>query len=118
MDDGVNIVRQADLSPLHDEGIIIYSHPLLLKQLGRVQKVCVDATFSSSPKLFSQLWIIYGLVGDVAWVPLIYANMPNKQMDTYTRLYDILDRVMLYSTDEPICFKDNLEGEKLIDSNI
>ena len=79
MNDGVNIVRQADLSPLHDEGIIIYSHPLLQKQLGRVLKVCDDATFSSSPKLFSQLWIIYGLVGDAAWVPLIYANMPNKQ---------------------------------------
>ncbi len=101
MDDGVNIVRQADLSLLHDEGIIIYSHPLLLKQMGQVQKVCNDATFSSYPKLFSQLWIIYDLVGDAAWVPLIHANMPNKQMDTYACLYDIFYHVILYSIDEP-----------------
>ena len=60
MDDGVNIIRMTDFSPLHENGLIIISHPVLLKQLGVVNKIAVDATFSSSPKLFSQVWIIYG----------------------------------------------------------
>ena len=60
MDDGVNIIRQSDSSQLHENGILILSHPVLLKQLGVVNRVCVDATFSASPKLFSQLLIVYG----------------------------------------------------------
>ena len=51
MDDGVNIIRMTDFSPLHENGLIIISHPVLLKQLEVVNKIAVDATFSSSPKL-------------------------------------------------------------------
>ena len=37
--------------------------------------------------------------------------MPDKSQETYTRLYDILDRHMLYHPDGPITFKDGLEGK-------
>ena len=62
MKDGTNIIQSSNISSATEDGIILITHPQLLKFLGTVDRICVDATFSVTPKLFSQVWIIYGKI--------------------------------------------------------
>ena len=61
--DGTNIIIESDLSQERENGIMLFSHPDLIKKLGTVNKIGCDATFSATPHLYFQLWIIHGLVG-------------------------------------------------------
>lgn len=47
-----------------------------------------NGTFKISPPLFTQLYIVHGLVNNPV-VPLVYALLPNKTMNTYERLFQI-----------------------------
>ena len=49
----------------------------------------LDGTFKVTPSLFYQLYTIHGVSGD--WVfPCVYALLPNKEMATYSRLFQAL----------------------------
>ena len=53
--------------------------------------------------------VFKGLVADSVWIPIMYSCMPDKQMTTYAKLYDMVDELMLYHQDGPLSFKADLE---------
>ena len=54
----MNIIGEYELSPETEDGLMLFSHPDLAKKLSTVTKLCCDATFSPTPKIYSQLWMI------------------------------------------------------------
>lgn len=60
-----------------------------LKKLGRSSTWFSDGTFSVCPSLFTQLYTIHGMYGDVA-LPLIYALLPDKAESTYIRVLEAI----------------------------
>ena len=82
MNDGTNIIIDEDISPDNENGIIMFSHPKLLKQLSAAKKIAVDGTFSVCPKpLFQQLWILTALIQSI-WIPIgltkIHVKCPKR----------------------------------------
>ena len=53
-----------------------------------------DGTFSVSPKLYTQVYIVHGLDKDGTALPLVYALLPNKQESSYLRFFSALARKM------------------------
>ena len=53
---------------------------------------CMDGTFSSKPKEFSQLYVIFGSGGPPSSYvyPCAYALLPNKESSTYNHLFSVL----------------------------
>lgn len=69
--------------------ILIFGRQTGLNILERSKTWFVDGTFSVSPSLFSQVYII--LAEDVGGIhPIIYALLPNKKGETYRKLFTML----------------------------
>jgi len=69
--------------------ILIFGRQTGLNIFERSTTWFVDGTFSVSPSLFSQVYII--LAEDVGGIhPIIYALLPNKKGETYRKLFTML----------------------------
>ncbi|CAI6344403.1 unnamed protein product [Macrosiphum euphorbiae] len=69
--------------------ILIFGRQTGLNILESSKTWFVDGTFSVSPSLFSQVYII--LAEDVGGIhPIIYALLPNKKGETYRKLFTML----------------------------
>ena len=67
---GIVFLFKQDISTDNENGILMFSHPKLLKQLSAAKKIAVDGTFSVCPKpLFQQLWILTALIQSI-WIPI------------------------------------------------
>jgi hypothetical protein len=53
-----------------------------------------DETFNSCPGRFYQLYTLHGYVEDTSY-PLVFALLPNKTEQTYTRLFTMLKGALL-----------------------
>lgn len=89
---------------LHDSGpssdrILVFATARSLQLLGQCSTIFSDGTFSTAPsRLFNQLYTIHGDYKG-AVVPLVFALLPNKSEQTYTRLLDaVQEHVRLMPT--------------------
>ena len=69
--------------------------------LSEAPHIMMDATFSSSPNLFAQLFTVHGLY-DSGWhMPLVYGLLPGKTQVLYTDFLAALDHLFPSATFEP-----------------
>lgn len=80
---------------LHDSGpqdnnrIIIFGRETWLQHLQLSQNWFADGTFSISPRLFSQVYVVMAKkLGGVH--PIFYALLPNKQRRTYVQMFEAI----------------------------
>ena len=67
-----------------DDKILIFGTSILVERLCQAERIYMDGTFHSSPKLFTQLYTLHCRVGGKVF-PMIYALLPDKTMQTYKR---------------------------------
>ena len=79
------IVVGNTVSEQHDKGIVLFSHPELIKNIPHATRLNADATFGITPKLFSQCWILFALLANKIWSPIFYGLMSDKTEESYTR---------------------------------
>ncbi|KAK3923875.1 FLYWCH-type zinc finger-containing protein 1 [Frankliniella fusca] len=73
----------SDDEPVTPPRVLVFSSKENLQKLGRSRTWFSDGTFTVSPSLFTQLFTIHGLYGDVA-LPFVYALLPDKTEVSYT----------------------------------
>ena len=95
---GLNTVVGDSQGERSNDRILVLSHPDLLAEIGRVDRMGIDATFKSSPYNHYQLLILNGLLGgnsqNPLWVPFFYCLMPNKERGSYTRTFSLIDEAV------------------------
>ena len=63
--------------------VVVFACKESLKILSRAKGIGVDGTFSISPKLWTQVFIVTVEVTSEQWVPVAYAFLPDKNLDSY-----------------------------------
>lgn len=71
------------------ERILVFSTIFNLTHLTAALTVYGDGTFYTCPSVFYQLYTLHAFV-DGAMYPLVYALLPGKDEDTYTRFFTLL----------------------------
>jgi hypothetical protein len=74
--------------------ILIFATDSNLRMLCDSNTVFGDGTFYSCPGLFYQLYTLHGYVEDTSY-PLVFALLPNKTKQAYTRLFTMLKGALL-----------------------
>jgi hypothetical protein len=99
-----------DFVIVHDgmkEKIIIFSTPLAQTTLNEVNEFYSDGTFQITPRPFYQVYSLHVNLSDNnkenQFIPLVYALLPNKTQNTYTRLYTILKEKLSLNIDTFKC---------------
>jgi hypothetical protein len=69
--------------------ILIFGRESHSRWSGQMERVFMDGTFSITPPLFSQVFVIMAKRGEYVF-PVIYALLPNKQQLTYSQLFTTL----------------------------
>ena len=64
---------------------VVYKHPHNNKKQFMIES---NYAFISAPLLWHQILIIHANVSGDTWVPVVFAFLPNKEYDTYFRLFD------------------------------
>ena len=54
----------------------------------------MDGTFKTAPKLFLQLYVLHGPIGECT-IPLVYAFLETKDQETYNELFTVIQRESL-----------------------
>lgn len=80
---------QFDSGPAPNRVLIFFTQSNL-ELLESTEHWMVDGTFKSAPNHFYQLWSIHGLIRNTA-VPLVYAVLPHKDTNCYTRVLENLN---------------------------
>ena len=76
-----------------DWGIVIFSSDWQLELMANCTILLSEGTFKSVPKLFYQLYVIFG-VGDDRKLPLSWVLLRNKKTGIYRRMLQIFKRVL------------------------
>ena len=79
----------ADSGYLDQESILIFGRDSARNWLTHVNRIFVDGTFSMTPNLFGQTFVILAERSGFV-VPLCYALLPNRTFRTYTRMLVLL----------------------------
>ena len=80
---------------LHDNGpnaqrrVIVYASDEELQLLCDTDTIFMDGTFKTAPKLFLQLYVIHGILGDTT-VPTVYSYLERKNRETYNELFTVI----------------------------
>ena len=98
MPNGNSIVVGDDQGTGTNDRILLFSAPELVTMAGRTSRINIDCTFKCSPMNYTQLFVLFGLINESVWLPLFYATLPNKQQNTYERLYNLIDMAMAYES--------------------
>ncbi|KAG0431886.1 hypothetical protein DMUE_5537 [Dictyocoela muelleri] len=77
------------------DGILIFSSPDSLKIIEKCEIWMADGTFYSSPKGFSQVFIIHGIYFGVS-LPLIYIIMKHKSQIAYINMWKEIIKLINY----------------------
>ena len=72
-----------------DDKIVLFGTESSLKLLSEANTYYVDGTFHVTPSIFYQLFTIH-IVKHNQSFPLVYALLPNKQCQTYSRAFLLL----------------------------
>ena len=72
-------------------GIVIFSSEWQLKALSKCTLILSDGTFKSSPKIFYQVYVIFGVFGE-SKIPLVWCLLQNKTTGIYRRMLQIVSR--------------------------
>ncbi|XP_076039031.1 uncharacterized protein LOC143024135 [Oratosquilla oratoria] len=80
-----------DNGPAADELIIVFASPGHLEQLAACDDWCMDGTFSVAPRLFTQLYVVQGRIGE-GYFPLAFALLQRKTQTTYEELFRVLEQ--------------------------
>ncbi|XP_076055366.1 uncharacterized protein LOC143033764 [Oratosquilla oratoria] len=80
-----------DNGPAADERIIVFASPGHLEQLAACDDWCMDGTFSVAPRLFTQLYVVQGRIGE-GYFPLAFALLQRKTQTTYEELFRVLEQ--------------------------
>ena len=54
----------------------------------------MDGTFKTAPRLFLQLYVLHGPIGECT-IPLVYAFLETKDQETYKELFTVIQRESL-----------------------
>lgn len=77
--------------------ILIFGKESNVNWSGQMKKVFVDGTFRQAPQLFSQIYVIMSAretaSSNLFVFPVMYALLPNKQEQTYVRLFAMIKEV-------------------------
>ena len=73
--------------------IIVFTTKANLDILQRTVHIYMDGTFKISPTIFFQLYTIHGFIRSTSF-PLIYALLPNKIKETFTRLLEEVKKLI------------------------
>ncbi|XP_076044781.1 uncharacterized protein LOC143027383 [Oratosquilla oratoria] len=79
-----------DNGPEADERVIIFASPAHLEKLIASDEWCMDGTFSVAPRLFTQLYVIQGRVGE-GYLPLAFALLQRKTQTSYEQVFRVLE---------------------------
>ena len=56
----------------------------------RMKELFIDGTFLLSPRLFSQIFVVLARRDRDFVFPVLFALLPNKSRQTYSRLFDMI----------------------------
>ncbi|XP_026728382.1 uncharacterized protein LOC113494297 [Trichoplusia ni] len=77
-----------------DKRILIFGHKDFIGHLRQSRRFFFDGTFKICPKAFYQLFTIHADIGSteefVNVIPILYALLPDKKLDTYQILFEII----------------------------
>jgi len=80
---------QCDDTDIHGNRILVFATDDNLRKLCTETAVFGDGTFYSCPELFYQLYTLHASI-DGQMYPLVFALLPNKTEQTYTRFFTLL----------------------------
>jgi len=72
-----------------EDKILIFATLQQLQALQSAEVIYMDGTFSACPQLWDQVYIIHARSGASTYA-LVYALLPNRQTNTYCRLFSLL----------------------------
>ncbi|XP_018497035.1 uncharacterized protein LOC108864966 [Galendromus occidentalis] len=72
-----------------EDRILIFGRQSVAEWIGLVEKIYVDGTFSLSPELFQQVFVVLAERSGFVF-PVCYALLPNKSQATHTRMIQLL----------------------------
>lgn len=72
--------------------ILVFGRESFADLIPQVRVLYIDGTFSITPPLFAQTFVIRGRVGSLVQT-LFYALLPDKSSETYARLFGLLKEV-------------------------
>ena len=75
-----------------DIGVVILGNRELFKNFKKSDIIFIDGTFRTSPKGYSQLYMIHGII-DEQNVPLFYCLLKNKESETYKCMFEAIDNL-------------------------
>jgi len=78
------------VQPGPDQDMILFATDENLRMLSSCRLWLMDGTFKCVPGLFGQLYTIPGEMGSYV-VPLVFTLLPNKQADTYRKMFERLN---------------------------
>ena len=89
----MEITTAGDDFVIADDGdvsrILVFGTSENLQELAAADIWYMDGTFYSSPTYFHQVYSIHALINGFM-CPLVYALLPNKQRQTYTRFFQLI----------------------------
>ena len=98
--DGHNFLLLKDyVSENSEDALVVFMSPFG-QQLLQSSKVWLsDGTFWSAPPPFKQIYLISGLATTGRVLPACYCLLPNKETETYTRMWDSIKHGLSSSGD-------------------
>jgi hypothetical protein len=92
-DNGENAIK-IDKTLSGGRRIIGVTSDAALEHLARAMSMCIDGTFKISPKLWYQVLIIGGEVVKDTWIPILFAFLPDKKLDSYMTVFEELEALL------------------------
>ena len=62
-----------------------------MRILCQAKDIGVDGTFKITPKPWRQVMIVSAQVREGIWVPVAFGYLPDKQLDSYTTFFNLLN---------------------------
>ena len=74
-----------------DDKIIIFSTDANIRHLSEADKIYVDGTFQTCPRLFYQIFMVHAFIKGKQF-PFVYCLLPGKPRAIYQRTLEIIER--------------------------
>ena len=73
-----------------DDKIIIFSTDANINNLSEVDKIYVDSTFQTCPRLFHQIFTVHAFINEKQF-PFVYCLLPGKSRAIYQQTLEIIE---------------------------
>ncbi|KAG0442061.1 hypothetical protein DMUE_0570 [Dictyocoela muelleri] len=88
-----NLFFQYDGGVMDKERMLIFINSEKIIHLKNASTWLSDGTFKMAPIVFFQIYIIFAKIFD-DYFPLVYSFLPNKNENTYFRLFEVIARLV------------------------